>query len=85
MKFALCCFCLLGVAFVSRGWGDDPWTADPDFVEQKMAKSGGFNYREADVPEYQLPAILKNEAGEQVTAGDWPAPATSRADQCRYC
>ncbi|QDS93109.1 hypothetical protein FF011L_18640 [Roseimaritima multifibrata] len=73
MKLAAFCFCLLGLTFLSHGWGDQPWAADPEFVEKKMAKSGGFNYREADVPEYQLPEILKNEAGEVVTAGDWPA------------
>src|SRR6056297_3301283 len=52
---------------------EEPWSADSKLVEQKMKGQGGFNYREADVPKYALPDVLRFENGDAVTAETWPA------------
>lgn len=49
-----------------------PWSPDAELVEQFSArKNHPFNYRESDVPEYQLPPVL-GEHSEKLTANQWP-------------
>ncbi len=67
----LVCCCLL-IGFSALACADEPWQADPKRVEERMKNSGGFNYREADVPEFVLPDPLQTASGEAVTAEDWP-------------
>src|SRR6056297_25249 len=84
MRFCWQCGWLLGLglllelALACTGFdaavvAEEPWSADAKLVEQKMKGRGGFNYREADVPEFALPESLRFENGQPVTAGNWPA------------
>src|SRR5690606_14581425 len=48
------------------------WQADPQVVE-RVSRNRPFNYREAEVPSYELPDPLVNDQGERVDAKQWPA------------
>ncbi|QEG41057.1 alpha/beta hydrolase [Roseimaritima ulvae] len=63
--------CLL-IGLCSLACADEPWRADPKLVEAKMKNSRGFNYREADVPQYVLPDPLQTTRGQALTAEHWP-------------
>ncbi|MFG0263419.1 MAG: alpha/beta hydrolase family protein, partial [Novipirellula sp. JB048] len=48
-----------------------PWTANPQRVEQLSARAG-FNYREANVPDYELPdPLTMNDSTQVATAPQW--------------
>lgn len=49
-----------------------PWEADAEVVE-RSSRSRNFLYREADVPQYSLPELLQDAAGQTVTADRWAA------------
>jgi lysophospholipase L1-like esterase/pimeloyl-ACP methyl ester carboxylesterase len=48
-----------------------PWEADSEVVE-RASKNRSFNYREEDVPNYELPDPLLNPDGDRVGAQQWP-------------
>lgn len=48
------------------------WQADPQVVE-RASRGREFNYREENVPSYELPDPLADEQGNPVAAKQWPA------------
>ncbi len=48
----------------------EPWQADAEVVE-RASRGRPFNYREADVPEFDLPDPLAGAAGRITNAADW--------------
>lgn len=48
------------------------WQADPGVVE-RTSRNGEFNYREENVPSYDLPDPLADEQGKPVDVKQWPA------------
>lgn len=68
------CLLLLGVAVVAQDAG---WRANPEIVQQTSARQPGFNYDEARVSAYTLPAPL---AGRTGTVGSVDAWRTRRTE-----
>lgn len=75
--------CCLLFGFSALVCADEPWQADPKRVEERMKNSGGFNYREADVPEFALPDPLQSSSGKAVTAAEWPQRRAELLQQFR--
>src|SRR5687768_10135745 len=51
-----------------------PWRADEALIERLSQKRPGVRLREADVPKYHLPEVLRMADGQPVTrAEQWPA------------
>ena len=52
----------------------EPWRADEELIERLSRRRPGVRLREADVPRYELPEILRMANGTPVTSPDqWPA------------
>ena len=50
----------------------DPWKASETLVEKLQKQKNDFNYRESDVPKFELPAALISQDGTQIkTREDW--------------
>ena len=61
-----------------------PWRADEGLVEQLERKRPGVRLREADVPKYELPEILRMSDGSPVTSPEqWPARRAEMLEQFR--
>ena len=75
--FSALCFCLLSTATMIPGTtiGQDlsqPWSADESLVEKLSARENHpFNYREAEVPSYELPSVFGLQE-TKLSASDWP-------------
>ncbi len=52
--------------------GTEPWKAQAALVQKNSQRRTDFNYRESNVPDYELPDPLVSAAGNQIaTAEDW--------------
>lgn len=60
----------------------EPWTADPELVEKLSRSRPDFNYRESEIPEYQLPDVF-GPAGKPASAEGWPEARAVILEQFR--
>lgn len=58
------------------------WQADPQVVE-RTSRNPEFNYREENVPSYELPRPLADEQGQPVDAKQWPEQRERTLQQFR--
>lgn len=61
---------------------DRPWTADPAVVEKLSRARADFNFRESEVPEFELPDVF-GPAGKPASAEGWPECREAILEQFR--
>jgi len=65
-------FGIVAVALAAAGFaqGPSPWAANPQVVEEHSKRRAEFNFRESNVPRYELPDPLKALDGAAVTSAE---------------
>lgn len=76
---------LMAILLASDALGaGTPWRADEALVERLSQKRPGVQLREADVPKYKLPEVLRTADGELVSSSkQWPARREEILEQFR--